>query len=101
MKLYIKSIKIKNRAEKKSLNTKNYFSFKCIKKLYIHHFNLEDIKKYKKNLLQPLVAYILGEAVPSGFVVHQGNVIPLRIFQFFDWLNSKLLPWSTPIPDLL
>ena len=31
----------------------------------------------------PYEEYVLGEAVPAGFVVHQGLVIPLPIYQVF------------------
>ena len=41
---------------------------------------------------QPFKAYIIGAAVPDRFVVHQGLVIPLPLYQVYDWLINKLLP---------
>ena len=39
-------------------------------------------KKMEQNPLQPFAALVPGEAVPAGFVVHQGLVIPLPIFRY-------------------
>ena len=41
---------------------------------------------------QPFKAYIQGAAIPPGFVVHQGLVIPLPVYQVLRSANIKAPP---------
>ena len=36
----------------------------------------------EQNFPQPFAAYVHGEAVLAGFVVHQGLAIPLPIYRY-------------------
>ena len=40
----------------------------------------------------PFEEYVLGVAAPSGFVVHQGLVVPLPVYQVFRVTKLQALP---------
>ena len=50
----------------------------------------------EQNPPQPFVAYVPGEAVSAGFIVHQGLVIPLTIFQVLRLAKIQAPPVVNP-----
>ena len=46
----------------------------------------------EQGLTPPFEEYVLGAAVPAGFVVHQGLVIPLPIYQVLRLAKMQAPP---------